>query len=208
MLLDHGRDHGVSDQPGIGKPASRSATSPAIRASVSWSSLTPADDGLVHPRGDLRHVLLGQTAGGQRRRAQPDAGRAPRLARVERHGVEVQLDAGRVQRLGGRLAVDALVGQVDQDQVVVGAAGDQVEAALVERGGERLGVGDDLVRVRREARLRRPRAARPRCRRWCGCAGRPAGRGRPPCRSRSRARPWSSAWRRADRAASCAWWWR
>ena len=61
--------------------------------------------------------------------------------------------------------------------MVVGAAGDEREAALDERRGERPGVRDDLVRVRLELGGRRLLAARPRCRRSCGCAGRPAGRG-------------------------------
>src|SRR5580693_8243020 len=48
------------------------------------------DDRLVHPRRDLRHVLLAQAAGGDGRGAEPDAGRVERLARVERHRVVVQ----------------------------------------------------------------------------------------------------------------------
>ena len=68
-------------------------------------------------------MLLAQAAGGDRGRADPDAGRVERLALVERHRVVVRLDARPVQRLGGRLAADALGGEVHQDQVVVRPAG-------------------------------------------------------------------------------------
>ena len=46
------------------------------------------------------------------------------------HGVLVDRDARAVQRLLGDLAGQAAAPQVDQHQVVVGAARDQVEAAL------------------------------------------------------------------------------
>src|SRR5271165_4051702 len=91
---------------------------------------------LVHPGGERRHVLLAQAAGGDRGRADPQAGRVERLALVERHGVVVRLDARPVQRLGGRLAADALGSEVHQDQVIVGTAGDQVVAAGQQRVGQ------------------------------------------------------------------------
>jgi hypothetical protein len=61
----------------------------------------------------------------------------------------------RSSALAAGLPSIALVGQVDQDEVVVGAAGDEVEAVLGQRRRQRLGVGHDLVRVVRERRLRR-----------------------------------------------------
>src|SRR4029077_784121 len=62
------------------------------------------DDGLVHPGRERGHVLLTQAAGGDRGRADAQAGGVERLALVERHRVVVRLDARPVQRLGGRLA--------------------------------------------------------------------------------------------------------
>jgi hypothetical protein len=113
--------------------------------------LRRSGDRLVHPGGDRGHVLLAQAAGGDGGRADPQTGRVERLARVERHRVVVRLDAGPVQRLGGRLAADALGRQVDQDQVVIGTAGDQVEAAGQQRVSQRLGVVHHLAGVVAEA---------------------------------------------------------
>ena len=104
------------------------------------------DDG-VHPRGDLAHLGFGHAAAGDRWGTEADAGRVERLARIERDGVVVELDARGVERAGGDLAGDALGGEVGEDQVVVGAAGDERPAALDEGGRERAGVGDDLVGV-------------------------------------------------------------
>ena len=47
----------------------------------------------------------------------------------------------------GRLAGQSLRPQIDQDEVGVGAAGDQVQAGLDHRRGERLGVVDHLAGV-------------------------------------------------------------
>ena len=146
-----------------------------------------------------------EAAGGDRGRPEPDAGRVERLARVERDRVVVEDEPGPLQRLGRRAPADAPAGQVDQQQVVVGAARDEVEAALEQRVGERLGVVDDRAARRWRSPAAPLRAARPRSRRWCGRAGRPASRGRPPGRSPARARPGSAASPRAGRAGSCAW---
>jgi hypothetical protein len=64
-----------------------------------------------------------------------------------RHGVVVGRDPCSVERPRGRLSGNAFAGEVDQDHVVVGAAGDELEAALEERCGERFGVGDRAVGV-------------------------------------------------------------
>jgi hypothetical protein len=55
----------------------------------------------------------------------------------------------------GVLAGDALADQAEQEQVVVGAAGDHVETALHEHLGHGPGVVDDLLLVSLEARLQR-----------------------------------------------------
>ena len=159
-----------------------------MRSRAASSSLTRGGDRLVDPGRDLRHVLLGEAPRGQRRRCPAGCrtGRTACAGRTARCCSSSSMPA-RSSALAAGLPPMPLPVRSMQDQVVVGAAGDQVEAALDQRGGERLGVRDDLVGVRLELRLGRPPAARPRCRRWCGCAGRPAGRGRPPCRSRWRA---------------------
>ena len=63
-------------------------------------------------------------------------------------GVLVQRDAGLVERrlglLAGELGVEGA--QVDEHQVVVGAARHEAEALAGQRLGQRRGVGDDLVR--------------------------------------------------------------
>ena len=50
----------------------------------------------------------------------------------------------------GQLAADAERRDVDQHQVIVGAAADQLQAAGEQRFGQRLGVVDDLLGVRLE----------------------------------------------------------
>ena len=47
----------------------------------------------------------------------------------------------------GQLAADAQRRDVDQHQVIVGAAADQLQAAGQQRLGQRLGVVDDLLGV-------------------------------------------------------------
>ena len=63
-----------------------------------------------------------------------------------------------------------------------------VEAALDQRRRERLRVCDTICARTSLNAAAPPLSARPRCRRSCGCAGRPAGRGTPRGRSPSRAR--------------------
>lgn len=73
----------------------------------------------VDPLGDQRHPVRAQSAGGEGRGADADAGGVEGLAGVEGDGVVVDDDAGPVQGLGGDLARDVLGGEVDQHQVVV-----------------------------------------------------------------------------------------
>src|SRR3990172_1440145 len=104
-------------------------------------------DHFVHPGGELAHLRFLHAARGDGRRADADAAGAERLARVVGDGVVVADDAGTVERLRGLLPEDTLVRQVDQDQVIVGAAGDEPEAALQQLGGQRLRVAHDLAAV-------------------------------------------------------------
>ena len=98
-----------------------------------------------------------------------------------------------------------LVREVGEDQVVVRAAGDEHEAALDQRRGERLRVRDDPMRVVGLNALvfaSCSATAMPAVVWLCGPPCRP---GKTRCdRSPWRARPCTSACRRAGRAASCA----
>ena len=62
------------------------------------------------------------------RRAKPHARGDHRLFRIERDAVLVAGDVGAAERDFGHLAGDALLAQIDQHQVGVGAAGNDVEA--------------------------------------------------------------------------------
>ncbi|ENN85865.1 hypothetical protein RHSP_17832 [Rhizobium freirei PRF 81] len=89
------------------------------------------------------------------RRAEADARRDEGLFRVERDAVLVAGDVGTAEGGLRTLAGGVLLAQVDQHQVVVGAAGDDVDAAGNQRFGQSLGVLDDLSGVILELRLQR-----------------------------------------------------
>ena len=134
-----------------------------------------------------------QAARGERRRADPQPRGLHRRARVERHGVAVDRDADLVQAVLGLLAgqLGLAVAQVDEHQVHVGAAGEHVDAVAgaEQLGGERLRAGDRAALALGEQLARRRPSARRPWPRSRARAGRPAGRGTPPSRSSSRARP-------------------
>ena len=112
-------------------------------------------DHAVDEPGDGAHVSVGHPARCDRWGADADAGRVERGSWVFGHGVVVDLDAGAVERLGDRLATDALVCQVDEDEVVIGAAGDEVEPVAGEFVSECSRVRYDGVGVVPEPRLAR-----------------------------------------------------
>ncbi len=93
------------------------------------------------------HLVFAHAAGGDGGSANADATRAEGLARVVGDGVVVADDPRPVQRLGGLLSDDLFVREVHQDQMGVGAAGDEVEAPLQELRRQHLGVEYDLVTV-------------------------------------------------------------
>ena len=114
--------------------------------------------------GDEAGVFFGETAGGDARRSDTDAAGDEGTGRFERDGVLVDGDVHFVEHLFELFARHVLVAQVDEHEVVVGAARDEADAApgeLVchcrgvlyhlllirpELGGERLFEGDRLAR--------------------------------------------------------------
>ena len=94
-----------------------------------------------------REVVGLQAAGGERRRADAQAGGDHRRARVERDGVAVDGDPDLVQPVLGLLAVELGLAQVDEHQVHVGAAGEHVDAVpgAEQLLGDRLGAVDGAL---------------------------------------------------------------
>ncbi len=110
---------------------------------------TPARAPATMTAPDLAHLVRAEAAGGERRRADADARGHHRRPLVEGHRVLVDRDAGLVQAVLGVLAGERGGRQVDEHQVVVGAAGDQVDAARAEHLGQDLALLDDLPHARR-----------------------------------------------------------
>jgi len=160
-------DHGGSGPPERLRPSRASvvghvgpATSAAILASAVSSSAAP----MVLRVSSIQAAICGMSFSVRPRvviaavpRRRPDgskacAGRTGRCCS--------QLRSRPCRGLGGRLAGNALAGQVDEDQVVVGAAGDQVEAALQQGLGERLWRWPRSAVRRCGRKAARPRRAR------------------------------------------------
>ena len=88
--------------------------------------------------GDVAELGFAEASGGARRRADADSAGLHRRQRVERDAVLVAGDAGVLEALVGILAGQAERPKVDQREMRVGAAGDEVGAALLQAVGERL----------------------------------------------------------------------
>ena len=88
----------------------------------------------------VRNSADAKAARRARRGAEADARGDEGRARVVGNAVLVAGDRGAVEALFGRLAGDLLGREIDQHQMVIGAAGDDFEAVFLKRGGERLGV--------------------------------------------------------------------
>lgn len=104
---------------------------------------------------DLAEFGFLEAAGRSSRRAEAHTRGDEGLFRIEGNAVLVAGDVGAAKGCLGALASGILLAQVDQHQVVVGAAGDDVKATRYQRFGQRLGVLDDLGGVILELRLQR-----------------------------------------------------
>src|SRR5215210_3636117 len=105
--------------------------------------------------GDLPHLVLAHAAGRHRRRAESDAARHSGRLGVVGYHVLVAGDTYGFEGIFQFLARDVGADQVDQDQVVVRPAGDEVQAAFHESFGEGSAVLDDLAGVVAELGLQR-----------------------------------------------------
>ena len=105
--------------------------------------------------GDLHHLLFLQSARGHRRRAEADAAGFGDRFGVERDGVLVDRDGGLVECLLGLESVDARGTEVNEKDMVVGAAGADRVSEHGEACREGLGIEDDLLGIFLERRLER-----------------------------------------------------
>ncbi len=101
-------------------------------------------EGLDDPLGDRAHFGFAHAAGGEGRSANADARRLHGGVGVVGNGVFVDGNAGFTEGVFGFGAEDATLKDVDEEDVGVGAAGDDAEAARGELFGEDFGVRDDL----------------------------------------------------------------
>ena len=101
------------------------------------------------------HLGFAHAARRDRRRADADAARDHRRILIERDRVLVDRDARLAQRRLRHFAGDPLGEDIDEHEVVVGAAADEAEARGGQHTRELFRVRDDLLLVGDERRLRR-----------------------------------------------------
>ena len=101
------------------------------------------------------HFRLAHAAAGDGGRADADAARDHRRVLIEGNRVLVDGDAGFAERRLRDLAGEPAREDVDEHQVIVGAAADQAEAGGRQVGRQPSGVGDDLPLIVGERRLQR-----------------------------------------------------
>lgn len=104
------------------------------------------------PLGDLVHLGFFHAAGGDGGGTQAEAAGVEGAGGVAGDAVIVGLDVRPVERLGQGLAGQVFVAQVDEHQVVVGPAGDEVESVAHQLFGQAGGVLYDLFGVRLKVR--------------------------------------------------------
>ena len=110
--------------------------------------------------GDFAHFGFAEAARGGGGGAEADAGGVHGRVDVERDGVFVDGDTGVVQGEFGLLAFDAFAPDVDEEEVCVGAAGDDAVAFFDHAFGEGPRIGDDLALVIDESGLEGLRGSR------------------------------------------------
>ncbi|QTK78950.1 hypothetical protein AT6N2_C1164 [Agrobacterium tumefaciens] len=104
---------------------------------------------------DFAEFRFLETARRAGRRAETDTRGNEGLFRIERNAVLVAGDVSAAEGCFRTLACRVLLAKVNQHQVVVSAAGDDIEAAFDQGFSQRLGVLDDLCRIVLELRLQR-----------------------------------------------------
>ena len=109
--------------------------------------LAQAVDDLGDHAADLAKLGRAEAAGGAGRRAEADAGGDERLGRIVGDRILVAGDRGAIERLLRGLAGRLLGPQVDEQQMIVGPARDDVEALLLQRFGQGPGIFDDVPRI-------------------------------------------------------------
>src|SRR5690606_1222839 len=96
-----------------------------------------------------------ETAGRTSRRAEADAGCNKRLFRVKRNTVLVAGDIGAAESGLCTLAGCVLRTQINQHQMVISAARDDVEAIGLQFFGQRACIINDVLGIKLELRLQR-----------------------------------------------------
>ena len=104
---------------------------------------------------DMTKFGNAEAARGAGRRAEPDTGGDRRFFRVERDAVLVAGDVGAPERRFRHLARQPLGPQVNQHEMGIRTAGDDIEPARFQRFRQRLGILDDILRVELEGGTQR-----------------------------------------------------
>lgn len=97
--------------------------------------------------GNFHHVGFFHASCGESGCAETEAGGIPGTSSLAGHGIFVGDDADFFERKGSVLATPATRAQINQDEMLVGATSDDVEASIYELMSEDLGVFDDLGSV-------------------------------------------------------------
>src|SRR3990167_4832680 len=108
---------------------------------------------VADPASQLAALSFLEATGGDGRGTDAQTGGDERRTRVVRHAVLVHGDKGATQGGVGVFTSDVLLDQREQEQVVLGAAGDHVKTALDEYARNGLGVLHHLLLVGLELRL-------------------------------------------------------
>ena len=107
-----------------------------------------------NPSADLVHFRLAHPARGHRRAAEANSAGLERRERVERNGVLVDGDACTVQSQLGVATGEPAGVQLDEEQMIVGAAADDAKAMFGNGRGQGSGVDHDLLLILAEFGVR------------------------------------------------------